>query len=137
MEYKLRQNVFYLLNKEFDDDLSKFQIELVQGQLVVDNAVKYFKSNDLGWVYPSKSYVVAICYSKWISDLWGHDFYDILNDPDLLYGNDPYFLPYSCSKDIYDSIIEQVGLNFNEDSGIIPDIRQYFLKEFMIDQDIN
>lgn len=137
MEHKLRQSVFYLLNKEFDDDLSKFHIEIVEGSEIVEKAVTYFKSTKLGWVYPSKSYVVAICYSKWISDIWAHDFYSILDDPDLLYGNDPYFLPYSQSKEIYDAIIDQIGLDFDQTTGIIPDIRQYFLEEFMIEQEIN
>lgn len=135
MEHKIRQKIFYLLNSEFDDDLSNFQIEIVDDHQIIDSSVKYFKTSDLGWVYPSKSYVVAICYAKWISEIWGHDFYQILNDPDLLFNNDPYFVPYEKSKKIYDSILDQVGLDFDQNSGIIPDIKNYFLKEFMIDSE--
>lgn len=137
MEHKIRQEIFYRLNSNFDDDLSKFHIELVKDEKIVENAVKYFFDPNIGWVYPSKSYVVAICYAKWISKIWGYNFYDILNDESLLYGNDPYFLPYYKSKEIYDSIIETVGLDFNEDLGIINDVKRYFLDEFMISQEEN
>jgi hypothetical protein len=135
MEHKLRQQVFYLLKRDFDDDLANFDIEVVEGLDIVKCAIQYFNDTELGWVYPSKSYVVAICYSKWISKIWDEDFYKILNDPELLYNNDPYFVPYENSKEIYDAIISSVGLDFDETLGIIPDVKKYFLEEFMLDHD--
>lgn len=134
MEHKIRQEIFYRLNSTFDDDLSNVQIQLADENEVVEYAVKYFFDSNIGWVYPSKSYVVGICYARWISDIWGYEFYNMLDDNELLYGNDPYFLTYSESKEIYDEIIKNVGLNFDEDLGVIPDIKRYFAKEFLIDQ---
>jgi len=135
MEHKIRQEIFYRLNSKFDDDLSNFEIKLVEGDEIAEKAIEYFHNTATGWVYPSKSYVVGICYARWISDIWGHDFYELLNDPGLLYNNDPYFVTYSESKQIYDKIIAEVGKGFDENIGIIPDIKRYFLEEFMLIED--
>jgi hypothetical protein len=132
MEHKVYQEIFHRLNKDYDDDLKHFDIELVQDDQIVAKAVEYFTSEKLGWVYPSKSYVVAICYAKWISNIWGYEFYDLLNDPDLLYGNDPYFKTYQEDKETYNKILSVVGLDFDETAGIIPDVKNYFEKEFML-----
>jgi hypothetical protein len=137
MEHKIRQEIFYRLNSGFDDDLSKFNIELVEGEKIVESAITYFKNTELGWVYPSKSYVVAICYARWISEIWGYDFYQMLNDPGLLFNNDPYFVPYDDSKETYDSIISVVGIDFDQSLGIIPDVRRYFVKEFLLEDELD
>jgi hypothetical protein len=79
--------------------------------------------------------MVAICYSKWLSEHFGGDPLEYLNDPELLYSNDPYFIPYSLDKKNYDKILETVGgWNFSDDTGMIPDVKEYFLEEFMIGQ---
>lgn len=127
-EYKIRQEIYHRLNTEHDDDLSLHDIEMNQD--IVGNAIKYFNTCDLGWVYPAKSYVVAICYARWLNEYFAEDFYEALNDPNLLYGNDPYYVPYMSNKDTYDAIINRIGFDFDETSGIVPDIKQYFLKEF-------
>jgi hypothetical protein len=127
-DWKVKQEIFHRLNNKYEDDLNDKDIELNTD--IVENAVKYFTTTELGWVYPAKSYVVGICYAKWISELYSENFYDLLNDGDLLYGNDPYFTPYNQNKKDYDAIIKIVGLNFDESAGIIPDIKEYFIKEF-------
>jgi hypothetical protein len=135
MEHKIYQEIFHRLNKDFDDDLKNFTVEVVSGEEILEKAVEYFTSDKLGWIYPSKSYVVAICYAKWISKIWGYEFYDMLNDQDLLYGNDPYFKSYSEDKATYNKILEVVGLDFDETKGIIPDVKRYFESEFMLGED--
>ena len=95
-EWKIKQEIFHRLHKKYDDDLKLFDIEVTDN--VVEKAIEYFNNDKLGWVYPSKSYVVAICYAKWISQDFNENFYEILNDGNLLSGNDPYFLPYEKSK---------------------------------------
>jgi hypothetical protein len=97
---------------------------------IVENAIKYFTTTELGWVYPAKSYVVAICYARWLNQHFSEDFYESLNDPELLHGNDPYYVPYEQDKDTYNKILNAVGFDFNEEIGIIPDVKMYFLKEF-------
>jgi hypothetical protein len=133
-DWKVKQEIFHRLNNKYEDDLNDKDIELNTD--IVENAVKYFTTTELGWVYPAKSYVVGICYAKWISELYSENFYEILNDEDLLYGNDPYFIPYNQNKKDYDAIIKIVGLNFDENIGIIPDIKEYFIKEFNYDYQI-
>ena len=133
-DWKVKQEIFHRLNNKYEDDLNDKYIELNTD--IVENAVKYFTTTELGWVYPAKSYVVGICYAKWISELYSENFYEILNDEDLLYGNDPYFTPYNQNKKDYDAIIKIVGLNFDENIGIIPDIKEYFIKEFNYDYQI-
>jgi hypothetical protein len=133
-DWKVKQEIFHRLNNKYEDDLNDKDIELNAD--IVENAVKYFTTTELGWVYPAKSYVVGICYAKWISELYSENFYDLLNDEDLLYGNDPYFIPYNQNKKDYDTIIKIVGLNFDENIGIIPDIKEYFIKEFNYDYQI-
>jgi hypothetical protein len=133
-DWKVKQEIFHRLNNKYEDDLNDKDIELNTD--IVGNAVKYFTTTELGWVYPAKSYVVGICYAKWISELYSENFYEILNDEDLLYRNDPYFIPYNQNKKDYDTIIKIVGLNFDENIGIIPDIKEYFIKEFNYDYQI-
>jgi hypothetical protein len=133
-DWKVKQEIFHRLNNKYEDDLNDKDIELNAD--IVENAVKYFTTTELGWVYPAKSYVVGICYAKWISELYSENFYEILNDEDLLYRNDPYFIPYNQNKKDYDTIIKIVGLNFDENIGIIPDIKEYFIKEFNYDYQI-
>ena len=127
-EWKIRQEIFHRLNTDHDDDLSLHTVEIKDD--IVENAIKYFTTNELGWVYPAKSYVVAICYARWLNQHFNEDFYESLNDPDLLHGNDPYYVPYEQDKDTYNKILNAVGFDFNEDIGIVPDVKMYFLKEF-------
>jgi len=134
-DWKVTQEVYHRLNESHGDDLKDKQLVFVHGQEIIDNAVKYF-TEDPGWIYPSKSFVVAICYAKWLSKEFAENFWEVLDDPELLYNNDPYFVPYKyskMSKEIYDTIINNVGLGFDETQGVIPDIRNYFKDEFMLD----
>jgi hypothetical protein len=126
-EWKLKQEIYHRLNKFHDDDLKHHNICLEND--IVKWAVKYFETDEIGWVYPAKSYVVGICYAKWISEDFYEDFYDILNDQDLLHGNDPYFVRYLDDKKTYDEIIKIVGLNFDCSRGVIPDIKEYYKEE--------
>jgi hypothetical protein len=127
-EWKIRQEIFHRLNIDHDDDLSLHTVEVRDE--IVENAIKYFTTTELGWVYPAKSYVVAICYARWLNQHFSEDFYESLNDPELLHGNDPYYVPYEQDKDTYNKILNAVGFDFNEEIGIIPDVKMYFLKEF-------
>lgn len=126
-EWKIKQEIFHRLNKNHDDDLKNHKIIIDEN--IVENAVKYFETTELEWVYPAKSYVVAICYARWISEEYNENFYDLLNDEMLLFGNDPHFKTYSENKEFYDEILNRVGLNFDVKKGIIPDVRKYYEQE--------
>lgn len=124
-DWKARQAAFHLMNKEYSDDLNSVQITLSSD--IVNNALRHFNEYVEQWIYPAKSYAVAICYAKWLERDYGEDFYEVLNDKDLLFGNDPYFVPYLDDKIVYDAILEQ--LDFQEDKGMVPDIYEYYKEE--------
>ena len=128
-DWKIKQELYHRLNVVHEDDLSKVNIQKTNN--VVDDAIRYFNERDIGWIYPSKSYVVAICYAWWLSHDFQEDFADLLNDKDLLYGNDPYFKPYSEDTDTYNAIIDKV-LPLNETKGMVPDIKKGYTAEFML-----
>jgi hypothetical protein len=133
-EHKIRQEIYHRLNTEYDDDLKNFNA--VVSDDVVNDAVKYFTSRDIGWVYPGKSYMVGICYAKWLAEEFGGDVMEYLSDSELLYNNDPYFKPYQEDKDTYDNILARIGhWDFDEQQGLVPDVKQYFIKEFGIDDE--
>jgi len=130
-DWKIRQEIYHRMNTSHSDDLSQFSIELTDN--IVENAVRYFNDRDIGWVYPSKSYMVGICYARWLAEQFGGIPEEYLDDAELLYGNDPYFVEYSRDSSTYHSILNQIGgWEFNETRGMVPDVRQYFNEEFMI-----
>lgn len=131
-EWKIRQELYHRLHKEHSDDLNSIEVSITDD--VVKHAVDYFISTDKGWIYPSKSYMVAICYSKWLSEHFGGIPEDYLNDEDLLYKNDPFFVEYSKDPKTYHSILNKIGgWNFDQTKGMVPDVKEYFEKEFIID----
>ena len=130
LDWKTRQQLFNSTAEEFTDDLNKVDIRTEQDS--VTWAVKHFNEHVDEWVYPAKSYFVALCYAYWISLDFGEDFYDCLNDPYLLANNDPYFKPYSEDKETYNAILEQVELpDPLAQTGMVPDVRSYYEEEMM------
>jgi len=128
-EWKIRQALYHKLNSDYTDDLKKVKIEINKN--IVENAVRYFYNTDMPFIYPSKSYVVAICYAYWLSKDFGEDFYELLSDKNLLYDNDPYFKTYEEDNNTYDEILKKV-MPLNENKGIVPDIKNYYMAEFFI-----
>lgn len=129
-EWKLRQEIYHRLNTKHDDDLNDKKIIITKD--IVENALRYFNEKDVGWIYPSKSYMVAICYARWLSEEFDKNPLDYLNDFNLLYNNDPYFLPYEKDIETYTKILNSIGWNFDETKGMVPDVKEYFVKEFML-----
>ena len=131
LEWKIRQELYHRLNTVHDDDLNDKNIVITNN--IVADAVRYFKEDNLGWIYPSKSYMVAICYARWLSEEFGGNPIDYLNDIDLLFGNDPYFVTYNEDIMTYNEILDYIGgWQFNETTGFVPDVKKYFIEEFMI-----
>lgn len=133
LDWKTRQQLFNSTAEEFTDDLNKVTVRIEKN--VSKWAVKHFNERVDEWVYPAKSYFVAVCYAYWISIDFKEDFYDCLNDPQLLAGNDPYFKPYEEAKEIYNTILEQVELpDPSSQMGMVPDVRSYYEEEMMFDE---
>lgn len=129
-EWKIRQQYFDMVHgsENYRDDLNEVEINLVEGDDIVEYAIQHFEEYVDEWIYPSKSYVVAICYATWIADDFDEDFYDTLNDPELL-PHDPYFVPYEDDKYTYDAIIEAIGEI--DMTGMVPDIYEYYKEEIL------
>lgn len=127
--WKVKQEIYHRLNTNFTDDLNK--VSIVDSTNIVEDAVMHFNEHIDEWIYPAKSYFVAICYAQWIAEDYQEDFYDLLNDEFLLYGNDPYFVTYNDDKETYDKILKQVPqIKMN---GMVPDVRKYYEAEFGIE----
>jgi len=130
-DWKIRQEIYHRLNTEFDDDLKTKDVQISDD--VVNNAIRYFTDRNIGWIYPAKSYMVGICYARWLSEYFGGNPIEYLNEEDLLFRNDPYFKTYSSDKDIYDQILYTINhWKFDETTGLVPDVKKYFLEEFML-----
>ena len=131
-DWKIRQAIYHKLNPVHDDDLNTKDVEVTIDTLKY--AILYFKQRDIGWIYPSKSYMVGICYARWLAEYFGGRPVEYLEDPELLYNNDPYFVQYSTDPRTYHMILTEIGgWEFDESLGMVPDVKQYFIDEFMID----
>ena len=72
--------------------------------------------------------MVAICYAFWIMEDYNENFYDVLNDPELL-PMDPYFVPYRKDSITYNNIIAVVCANNKgklTTGGMVLDVRKYY-----------
>lgn len=126
-EWKIAQDVFHRLNRDYDDDLKRVDITISDD--VVKDAISHFNYKIDQWIYPAKSYFVAICYASWISEDFEEDFYEMLSDDTLLAGNDPYFIPYSNDPATYDKILKEISFPLQM-NGMVPDVRKYYESEF-------
>jgi len=142
--WHLRHKIFYSIfkDKDFGDDLSKYSIVTEKNpDLIIKRALQYpvLQTDEL--YYPGKSYAAAVVYAKLLEKEFGENFYQSLDDPQLLYLNDPYFKRYSESKDIYDVIIEHFPFELlSPDSPKIPNLIKtidYFYKEFLLHPETN
>lgn len=124
MNWREARRLSYLMN-EWDD------VNLPQSEdysNIIQQTIDFFK-NGSELIQPAKSYFVAIVYAKCLEKYFGEEFYTALNYKDLL-PDDKWFKPYSESKEIYDSILNEIGDVFSYIS--IDKTLSYFKKEFLI-----
>ena len=129
-EWQTRQEVYRRLNQIGSDDLNKVDI-VWRPDTIVEDALMHWKEEVPDWIYPAKSYFVAICYANWITEDFHEYFDEVLDTPNLL-PDDPYFVPYSKDKETYDEILRQ--LVWLEDEGMVPDVRKYYDEEMNYDR---
>ena len=129
MDYKERRKLSYLINAFDDIGLDYIYIKQSKEDLV-KLIIKFFNTESL-LIYPAKSYFVAIVYAKCIEKYFHINFYDALNDEELL-PDDKYFKTYTESKDIYDKVLESIGDIYQYDS--IDKTVKYFKQEYLIDE---
>lgn len=105
-EWKICQQIYNSLVVDHTD--AEHLHKRVINNDIVFGAMDYIShQGDVG-IYPGKSYMVAIIYATMINKVYGDDFYETLNDPDLLYGQDKCFVPYSKDPSSYDAILEKL-----------------------------
>lgn len=124
IDLKNKRQLSYLIN-EWDDINLPYTFDYNN----IDEQVIDFFKNGSKLIYPAKSYFVAIIYAKCLEKYFQIDFYESLNDIDLL-PDDCYFSTYNQNKDIYDNIIENIEDIWQYDS--IMKTVTYFKKEFLI-----
>lgn len=127
-EWKIRQELFHRLNKEYSDDLNK--VEITTSNNIEEDALRHFFERIDEWIYPAKSYFVAYCYAYWISQDFNEDFWELLRDPELLYGNDPYFKTYDESPEVYDHLFDHIDWPIPM-KGMVPDVYEYYKEEIL------
>jgi hypothetical protein len=127
-EWKIRQELFHRLNKEYSDDLNK--VEITTSDNIEEDALRHFFERIDEWIYPAKSYFVAYCYAYWISVDFNEDFWTLLRDPMLLAGNDPYFKTYDESPEIYNYLFDHIDCPIPM-KGMVPDVYEYYKEEIL------
>ncbi|MFN8847102.1 MAG: hypothetical protein ACK5V3_11190 [Bdellovibrionales bacterium] len=140
-EWKIRQELYHRLTAHSDrgDDFEQMQIVFEWDEdSIVQRALEYpiFQNENL--YYPGKSYAVAIIYAQLLSKHFNENLIELLDDPQLLFGNDPYFKTYSEAKEIYDRILKEFpDLNLSKPAEYSEDMNrtlQYFKEEFMLEE---
>jgi hypothetical protein len=122
-KWKIKQEIYHRLNQEHTDDLNK--VDIVTSKNIKEDALRHFFEHVDEWIYPAKSYFVAYCYAYWISQDYSEDFWELLKDPDLLYGNDPYFKTYNEDPEVYDYLFNMVDWPIPM-TGMVPDVKEYY-----------
>lgn len=123
-ELKAKRKLSYLLNIWDDVNLPY----IFNNDNVEDQVVNFFLTES-ELIYPAKSYFVAIVYAKCLEKYFGGNFFEYLNDSELL-PDDTYFKIYSQDKSTYDNIINRIGDIWQYPS--ICKTVNYFKKEFLI-----
>jgi hypothetical protein len=105
-DWKVCQSIYNALVRDHTDASHKHAT--VMSDEIVENALRFVTSTEEHSIYPAKSYMVAVIYAKLLEEHYGEDFYEVLDDPDLLNGQDRFFVPYGDDPENYDSIIARL-----------------------------
>lgn len=131
-EWKIRQDVYHRTHEITDAAFDIIEQDLDDESLIED-IIRYMTAPESRLLYPTKAYAVAIVYATLLAEYFDENFIEALSDPDLLYGNDKYFVPYMEAPHIYNRVIGQISVELCFDNPQISATKDYFLKEFLID----
>lgn len=128
-EWKEYQRIYNSIVTDHTDSRYLHKREISDNK--VGSALSYVKEkSDIG-IYPGKSYIVAIIIATMINKVYGDDFFETLDDPELLYGQDDFFVPYNEDKVTYDSILQELRNIPNWiEGGWAPKTVEYFYLEY-------
>lgn len=105
-EWKMWQQVYNDLVQDHSDARHKHQ--LIISNTPVEDAIEYVTHRSSVGRYPGKSRIVAIIYATMVARVYGEDLLETLDDPELLHGQDEFFVPYSQDKETYDEILARL-----------------------------
>ncbi|BCM95121.1 hypothetical protein [Burkholderia phage FLC6] len=105
-EWKMWREVYNNLVTDHTD--ARHKHAFVVSDTVVDDAIEYITNRSELGRYPGKSRIVAIIYAFCVSETYGEDFLQVLDDPELFHSPDEFFVPYSQDKDSYDAILARL-----------------------------
>ena len=127
-EWKIYQSIYNSLVTDHTDGSEKHDTEM--SDEIVENALRFVTSAETHSTYPAKSYIVAIVYATLLAKEYGESFYEVLDDPELLNGQDRFFVPYSQDPGSYDAIIARLeNIPVWMESGWVPYTVNYFYLE--------
>lgn len=134
-EHKLRQQLYHHLHPNPSDLNIDIPIVEMVGRELAFHIIDYFNNSGHEISYPSKSYAVAIIYAHQLEKQFNILFDTSLRDPELLFNNDPYYVPYQEATDVYDVVLRYLEVNCDGLPYYLPQIRatvDYFDQEFFI-----
>ena len=134
-DHKIRQEMFHRL-EPYDDIIEQEDYDLRMPAIipeVISGVRDYFTKPLDTLIYPDKSYAVAIIYATLLERYFGVPLMKSLEDPDLLFGNDQYFVPYEpiITRLIYDEILDEFP-PFDEEIPQVAATINYFKREFYL-----
>ena len=108
-EYQYRRTVFYQLHghESFEDEHKNFNFT-IEPDTVVEDAITYLLDGTSYLRFPGAARAVAIAVADIVAREFNEDFFTVLNQKDLMNGNDPFFKTYEEEKAIYDAILSSV-----------------------------
>lgn len=134
--WKLRQWVYHKNITSHEDAVHPRAAEelcVVAKEELIDTILIHFTEPIDEVIYPAKSFFVAIMYSFLLGAMFGEDLYVSLSDPDLLFNNDPYFVPFnSQTMDIYQGVLHRLPRQLNYELPQIKNVIEYFTKEMLM-----
>ena len=135
-EHKVRQALYHHLNPNPSDMNLGVPYKSMNDRQLAFHVIDYFLNSDHEICYPAKSYAVALIYAHLLEKHFIIPFDTSLRDPELLFHNDPFFVPYTDESYVYNKAISHLqlydGLQYN-----LPQVAatvEYFDQEFFLTQ---
>ena len=129
MDWKNRRKLSYLINDFNDTGLDYTVKKYGSDEELVNEIVDFFISGSK-LIYPAKSYFVAIVYAKLLEEYFNENFYNCLNDKELL-PDDYFFIPYNRNRNVYNAVLSRIGDPLEYKAA--EKTKEYFYQEFLLD----
>lgn len=134
--YEYRRLTFYALVDEFNFEDQHKNFDIIHSpDTVVQDAIEYLRTGTSYLRFPGAARAVAISTAAIVSSKFNEDFFEVLNNTNLMNNNDPYFQTYTQSREEYDQILSVVPLgSINWNSERMQITKRLILEEYMLDE---